>query len=184
VKTPSFLLSVMTASVLLLGASLAQEGGHPSQQVVSRSGEKSADVQKDELRNDKDPTRAKRGGEAEAQLGVVARSTTKPRLSATHSKPIPTYRARPRKPTANNPRIDEPGSIASPGQMGTKTASNIQRKAVNPRSPSVPSSAVSINGLQFRNSRNPGSHLAAGGGPAPIARGAAAINGTDVKRRP
>jgi hypothetical protein len=48
----------------------------------------------------------------------------------------------------------------------------------------VPSWGDSVNGLQFRNSRNPGSHLAGGGGPATIARGTAVINGTDVKRRP
>jgi hypothetical protein len=184
-KMARFFFVLMIAAVLLLGPSLAQEGDHPSQQVVSRNGEKSADQQKDEAGNDEDHTRAKPAGETQEQSATITRSATKARPSVSHSKPAPTYRARSvRKPTANSPRNDEPGSIAPVEQMGSKTVSNIPNKAVSRRSPSVPSSAVSVNGQQFKSSRNPGAHLAASGGPATTARGTAAINGTEMKRKP
>jgi hypothetical protein len=172
-------------AILLLRTSLAQEADHASQQVHSQSGEKSADHQKDEVRNEKDQVHPKPADETQEQPGVATGSTTKPRPSLSHSKPAPTYRARSaRKPTTNSPRNDESGSIAPLEQMGSKTASNIPNKAVSRRSPSVPLSAVSVNGQQFKNSRDPGAHLAASGGPATTARGAAAINGTEMKRRP
>jgi hypothetical protein len=184
-KTVRFFFALMIAAVLLLGTSLAQEGDHRSQQVVSRSDEKSADHQKGEVRNDKDQARPNPGDEAQAQLTDVTRSTTKRRLSASHSKPVPTYRARPvKKPTANSLRNDEPGSIAPLEQMGSKMVSNIPNKVASRRSPPIPSSAFSVNGQQFRNSRDPGAHLAASGGPATTARGTAAINGTETKRKP
>jgi hypothetical protein len=184
-KMARFFFVLMIAAVLLLGTSLAQEGDHPSQQVVSRNGEKSADQQKDEVGNDKDHTRAKPAGETQEQSATITRSTTKARPSARHSKSAPTYRARSvRKPTANSPRKDEPGNIAPLELMGSKTVSNIPKKAVSRRSPSVPSSVVSVNGQQFKNSRDLGAHLAVSGGPATTVRGTTAINGTEMKRKP
>jgi hypothetical protein len=184
-KTVRSFFALIIAAVLLLGTSLAQEGDHPSQQVVSRNGEKSADQQKDEVRNDKDQARPKPSDEAQAQLADLTRSTTKRRLSASHSKPVPTYRARPiKKPTANSPRIANPESVAPLEPMGSKADTKISNNVVSHRNPPVPSSAVSVNGQQFRNARDPGAHLAASGGPATIARGTAAINGTAMKRKP
>jgi septal ring-binding cell division protein DamX len=172
-------------AVLLLRTSLAQEADHASQQVHSQSGEKSADHQKDEVRNNENQARPKPGDEAQERPAALARSTTKARPRVSHSKPAPTYRVRSvRKPPGNSPRIEEPESIAPLEQMSSNTASNIPNKAVSRRTPSVPSSAVSVNGQQFRSSRNPGAHLAASGGPATIARGTAAINGTEMKRKP
>jgi hypothetical protein len=175
----------MIPAVLLLAASLAQEADHASQQVHSQSGETSADHQKDGVRSEKDQAHPKPTDETQQQPAVATGSTTKARPRVSHVKPTPTYRARSvRKPTANSPRNDEPGSIAPLERMGSKTVSNISNNAVIRRSPSVPSSAVSVNGQQFKNSRDPGAHLAASGGPATSARGTAAINGTEMKRKP
>jgi hypothetical protein len=180
VKTVGFLLSVMTAAVLLLGASLGQQADRLSQQSPLQSGENSAHQQKDEVRNDEDQAHPKPADETQEQAAALTRSTTKRRPS-TSSKHVPTYQARSvRKPPANSPRIDEPGSIAPLEQMSSKTASNTPKKAVSRRS----SSGVSVNGQQFKNSRDPGAHLAASGGPATTARGTAAINGTEMKRKP
>jgi hypothetical protein len=171
-------------AVLLLRTSRAQEADHASQQVHPQSGEKSADQRKEEVRNDKDKARPNPDDEAQAQLAAVTCSTTKPHPSASHSKPVSTSRARPvKKPRANSPRIADPGSCASLEPMGSKADTKISNNVVSRHSPSIPSSAVSVNGQQFRNFRDFGAHLAASGGPA-ITRGTAAINGTDVKRKP
>jgi hypothetical protein len=184
-KTVRVFFVLMIAAVLLPGASLGQKPDHLSQQMPSRSGEKSADQQKDEVRNEKDEARAKPADDTQEQSAAVTGSTTKRRPSASRSKLVPTYRARPiKKPAASSQRITEPGSVAPREQMGSKAATSIPNKPVSRRSSSVPSSAVSVNGQQFRNSRDPGAHLAASGGPATIARGTAAINGTDMKRKP
>jgi hypothetical protein len=175
----------MTAAVFLPGASLAQEGDHPSQQVVSQSGEKSAAQQNETVRGDKDQSRPIGTDQNREEPATVTRTTAKHRPGTSRSKPAPTYRARSiTKPTANSPRKDEPGRIAPVEQIGSKTVANIPNKAVSRHRPSVPSSAVSVNGQQFKNSRDPGAHLAASGGPATTARGTAAINGTEMKRKP
>jgi hypothetical protein len=184
-KMARFLFVLMIAACLLLGASLAQEADHPSQQVISRNGEKPADYQKDEVGNDKEHIRAKPAGDTQEKSATNTRSTSKTRPRVSHSKPAPIYRARSvRKPTENSRRIDEPGNTAPLEPVGSKTASKIPNKAVSRRGPSVPSSAVSVNGQQFRDSHNPGARLAVSGGPATIARGTAAINGTEMKRKP
>jgi hypothetical protein len=184
-KIVRFFFVMAIAAVLLPSTSFARQADHPSQQVVSRNGEKFADQQKDEVGNEKDHTRAKPAGETQEQSATITRSTTKGRPSARHSKSAPTYRARSvRKPTANSALRDEPGNIAPLELMGSKTVSNIPKKAASRRSLSAPSSAVSVNGQQFKNSRDPGAHLAITGGPLTAARGTAAINGTKMKRKP
>jgi hypothetical protein len=183
-KTVRFFF-VLVAAALLPGTSLAQQADRASQQSSSQRGERSGDRQKDEIHNDKDKARPNPADEAQAQLAGVTRSTTKRRLSAGHSKPVPTYRVRPvRKPTANSPQVHEPGSVVPLEPTGSKTDTKTSNNVASRRSPSVPSSAVSVNGQQFKNSRDPGARLAASGGPATIARGTAAINGTGMKRKP
>jgi hypothetical protein len=184
-KRVRHLFVLMIAAVFLLGTSLGQQADRLSQQSPSQSGEKSADQLKDDVRNDKDQARPKEANENPEQWVDVTRTTTKRRTNASHPKPIPTFRARPAKtPTTNSPRIDAPGRVAAPEQMGAKAASNIPNKAVRRRSPSIPATAVSVNGQQFKNFRNPGARLAISGGPQASARGTAAISGTDIKRKP
>ena len=176
---------MMIAAVLLLGTSLGQQADRLSQQSPLQRGEKSAHQQKDEVRNDEDQARPKPADETQEQPAALTRSTTKRRPNASHSKPVPTYQARSvGKPPANSPRMDEPGNIAPAEQMRSKTARSFPKNPVIHRSRSVPPSGISVNGQQFRNSRDPGARLTASGGPATIARGTAAINGTDLKRKP
>jgi hypothetical protein len=54
------------------------------------------------------------------------------------------------------------------------------RKASTPS----PSPSVAVNGQQFRNPHDPGARLASTGGPLTASRGTAAINGTNIKRKP
>ncbi|MGB7131710.1 MAG: hypothetical protein WBD59_12920, partial [Candidatus Sulfotelmatobacter sp.] len=87
-------------------------------------------------------------------------------------------------PATNGARIDISRTVTGPREISSKTAVPVPSQAVSHRSLSTPSSAVSVNGQQFKNSREPGAHLAISGGPLTAARGTAAINGTNTKRRP
>jgi hypothetical protein len=114
----------------------------------------------------------------------VRPNTTKHRSSAIHYKPVPKHKARQAKMhTMNSLRSDTLRSV-TPLQMASRAAINTPKQAVSRRSQSVLPSAVSVNGQQRKNSRSPGARLTASGGPATIARGTAAINGTDMKRKP
>jgi len=189
-KQARLLLAMMFWTVLLQGTSLAAQAGPAPQRAIPQSSEKSADQQKDkkdkdEVRNQQDQAQLKEANANQEQPADVTRTITKHRPSTSHSKPVPSHQARPAKtPTTNSPRTDAPPSVAPLGQMGSKAAANIPNKAVSRRKPSAPSSAFSVNGQQFKNSHDPGAHLASSGGPLTAARGTAAINGTNMKRKP
>jgi len=184
-KGMRFLFVLMMASVLPRGTSVAQPTDHPSHQAISQSGEKSADQETNEVRSDKDQARSKQGDESQPEPAVVRRTSVKHRPSAGHPKTVPGHQSRPAKThTKNNARIEAPGRVALPEKMASKAATSSPNRAVSRRSPSAPSPAVSVNGQQFRNSRDPGAHLAVSGGPLATARGTAAINGTNMKRKP
>ena len=183
-KTVCFFFVMMIAAVLLPRVSFAHEGNHAPQQAPARSSERSADQREDEVRSDADQAHSDQADDIEQHSAVVRRTTVRHGLSATHFKPVPNYRARlAKRPTTSGVRIEEPESTPALKRISSNTATNIP-KPVSRRSPSVPSSAVSINGQQFKNSRVPGAHLVASGGQAITARGTGAINGTDMKRKP
>ncbi len=183
-KTARFLFLTAIGGVLLQSTSLAAQARPASQQATSQSSEKSADQQKDEVRNEKDQARPKEADENQEQLADGTRTTTKRRPIAIHSKPVPSHQPRPAKtPTTNSPHTDTPGSAAALEQTGSKAATNVPSKGVSQRL-SAPPSAVSLNGQQFKNSRNPGARLAVSGGPPTSPRGTAAINGTNMKHKP
>jgi hypothetical protein len=184
-KTARFLLVIVMGAVSLPGTSFAWQVDHPSQPVPSQSGEKSADRQKDDVRNVKDQARPAETDENREQPADVTRTTTKHRSSTSHSKPAASHQTHPaRTPTKSSSRTGTLGSVAPPEQMGSRAANNLPNKAVSHRNLSMLPSAVSVNGRQFRNSHDPGAHLAISGGPQTSARGTAAISGTDMKRKP
>jgi hypothetical protein len=179
------LFTLTIAAALLLDASFAQDGDHPSQQAVSRSSEKSTDQQKDEVRNHKDQARSKEPDEIQKQSTNGMRATARHPTSVSYSKRVPTHQARSvMKPQSNSPRIADAGSITPPDRLGSKADSKISKNVVSRHSQFVPSSAVSVNGQQFKGSHVPGARLVASGGPATTPRGTAAINGTDMRRKP
>jgi hypothetical protein len=180
------LFVLMIAAVLSSGTSLAAQASPAPQQANLQNSEKSAERQKDDVRNDneKEQARPKQADEDQEQSGDVMRTTTKHRPSASHAKQVPIPRAHPAKTqTKNSPRTDA-GKVAPLEQMGSTAAASIRSEAVGHHSPTVPSSAVSVDGQQFKNSRDPGARLAVSGGPPASARGTAAINGTTMKRKP
>ena len=76
------------------------------------------------------------------------------------------------------------GGVAAQQQTGLKAVAAVSSKAASHRSVPVPPATVAVNGQQFKSSRDPGARLASSGGPLTAAKGTAAINGTDMKRKP
>jgi hypothetical protein len=174
-KTVPFFFVMMIAAVSLPVTSLARQADHPSQQALSQSGDKS----------DGDYQRHVVADQISKRSAYLTKTTTKSRSSANHSQPAVSHPRRLNKtPITNGSRIDTPGTVTGPQETSLKTAVPVPNQAVSHRSLSAPSSAVSVNGQQFKNSRDPGAHLAVSGGPLTSSRGTAAINGTNMKRKP
>ncbi|MGC2711495.1 MAG: hypothetical protein WA252_20350 [Candidatus Sulfotelmatobacter sp.] len=186
-KTVRFFFVMMIATVSLPGRSLARQADHLSQQGPSKSGDKSgSDYQRDpEARNENEQTRPREVNQNSRGSAYLTKTTTKRPSSKIHSQPVVSHPRRLNKmPATNGARIDISRTVTGPREISSKTAVPVPSQAVSHRSLSTPSSAVSVNGQQFKNSREPGAHLAISGGPLTAARGTAAINGTNMKRRP
>jgi len=186
-KTVCFFFVMMIAAISLPVTSLARQADHPSQQAPSRSGEKSGNNhQKDlDVRDGNDRTRSQEAAQISKRSAYRAKTTIKRRSTTIHSLPAVSHPRRLNKTLSmNGARIDTPGAITGPRETSLKTAVPVPNYAVRHRSLPAPSSAVSVNGQQFKNARDPGAHLAITGGPLTAARGTAAINGTNMKHRP
>lgn len=184
-KTARLPLLMILATLLLPGTSRASQVASAPQQAPSQSSEKSANDQKNgAVRSEKDQAQS---GESEVDkpLASVTRAKTKHAPTMSHSKPAQSHRPRPaRTPTTNSPRTAAPGNIAALKQTGSRVVTPVPKRAVSQRGPSAPPSVVSVNGQQFKNSRDPGARLAISGGPLTAARGTAAISGTNMKHKP
>lgn len=186
-KSVRFFFVMMLAAVSLPGRSLARQADRLSQPAPSQRSEKSDnDHQRDVEVRDKSYQTGSRDADPIAKHSPYLMKTAIQRRSTTkHSQPAVSHPRRLNKtPATNGPRIDTPVAVTRLQETSQKTAVPVQSQAVSHRSLSAPSSAVSVNGQQFRNSRDPGAHLAISGGPLTVARGTAAINGTNMKRKP
>jgi hypothetical protein len=116
---------------------------------------------------------------------AVARPKPKSFKTASYSKSTKNHRERSAVTRAgSSSRTAAPAgalSLEHPGSIPSNVAPN---KAISHRSLPAHPSAASVNGQQFRNSRNPGARLAASGGPSAAARGTAVISGNNMKRKP
>jgi hypothetical protein len=115
-----------------------------------------------------------------------ARSLAKPHVAARRAKPVSRRQTR-SATTAARGSLSEPSTPADNlalHQNGSSTSTGILHKTANPRSVPVPLTADSVNGQQFKNVREPGARMASSGGSASSSRGTAAINGSDMKRKP
>jgi hypothetical protein len=186
-KTVRFFFVMMIAAVSLPDRSLARQANRLSQQAPSPRSEKSDnDHQRDvEVRDKSYQTGSQDADPIAKHLLYLTKTATQRRSTTKHSQPAVSHSRRLNKtPATNGARIDTPGAGTRLQETSQKTAVPVQSQAVSHRSLSAPSSAVSVNGHQFRKSRDPGAHLAISGGPLTAARGTAAINGTNMKRKP
>jgi hypothetical protein len=187
-KTERFFFALMIATVLLPGTSLARQADHPSQQQAPSPshGEANSDYQRYvKVQDENGQTRSGEADQISKRSATLAKTTTKRRSSLSHSQPAVSHPPRLNKmPATNGARTNIPATVTGPQETSLKIAAAVPNHAVSHRGLSAPSSAVSVNGQQFKNSRDPGAHLAVSGGPLAAARGTAAINGTNMKRRP
>lgn len=172
-----FLFLLMIATALLPVTSLARQADYSSQQAPSQSGDRSeSDYRRDvEVREENGQIRSREANQVSKRSASVTK-TTKPAVS----HPLRLNKT----PATNSPRIDTPATVTGIKKTSIRTAVPVPTWAVGHRSLSTPSSAVSVNGQQFKSSRDLGAHLAISGGSLTAARGTAAINGTNMKRKP
>lgn len=185
--TVRFLFVLTVATVLLPGTSLARQADHPSQRAPSQSADKSnSDYQRDvEVRDENEQARSGEANQNSKGSAYLTKTTTKPRSSTSKFQRAVNHPRRLNKtPGTNGAQIDTPATVTGPEGTSLKIAVPVPNQAVSHRSLSAPSSTVSINGQQFKNSRDPRAHLAISGGPLTAARGTAAINGTNMRRKP
>jgi len=180
VRCSRFLFAMMVAAILLQGTSLAsQSNSAPSQKTEQSTSEQQTNG---EVRGEKEQTPLAQAGEGTRPPAGASR-TAKHRSRASSSKPISTHPAAPAKTPTKNHGSEVPRSVAKQ-QTGLKAVAAVSSKAAGHRSVPVPPATVAVNGQQFKSSRDPGAHLAVSGGPLTATRGTAAINGTNMKRKP
>ena len=178
-KTARFLflmLMMMIGAGLLQGESLALQSNSASQQTPSQSREQSDSHQQKngEARGEKEQPPPAQAGEGPPPAGALKTGKRRPRTN--YSKPVSSHQLRP----ANTPT----GGITRLQQTASNAVTTVPSKAVNRHSVPAPPPAASINGQQFKSSHDPGAHLASSGGPLTATKGTAAINGTNMKRKP
>jgi hypothetical protein len=185
-KTVPFLFVLVIATVLPPGTSLARRADHPSQRTHSQSSDKSdskhqSDV---EVQGENEQTRSGRADEISKRSAYLTKITTKRRSSTIHSQAAVSHPpSLDERPATNGPWMETAGAVTRTQQTSLKNAVSVPGQAVSHRGLSAPSPAVSVSGQQFKNSRDPGAHLAISGGTMTAARGTAAINGTNMKRK-
>jgi hypothetical protein len=188
-KTARFLLSVMIGAVVVLQSSSFARQSHPApQQAASPSEEKSAsDRQLNEQNHGE--ARAEKEQPVTSNPDGARTSPKRPTNRVSRHRANPSqYKSAARRQlpaktlTTNSPRTPE--SVTGPQETSLKAAIAFPNKAVSHHRVSAPPPAASIDGQHFKNSRDPGGRLAISGGSLTAGRGTAAINGTDMKRKP
>jgi hypothetical protein len=185
-KMTRFIFGLMVGSGLLQGSSFARESGRALQQATVQSPDKPANDSSDE-QNSVPARGEKEAGKADVDRKVTSpihakKQTAKYQIKS-ESKPASVHSSHPASSIANVPASTN--SIASrtaglPASHATLSQTVSNRKVLTPSA--SPTAAVS--GQQFRNPHDPGARLAATGGPLTASRGTAAINGTNMKRKP
>jgi len=182
-RTTRFLFVMMIGAVLLQGTSLAGQSSPPSRESPSLNSEKPPrDQQKlAEVHGEKEQTRSAQADENPKPHAGVSR-TARHRPPVSYSKPASSRQPNLANTSATNGlRTPASGRMTRLQQTSSKV---VPSKALYQHSFPAPPTAPSVNGQQFKNSRDPGARLAVSGGPLTAARGTAAINGTNMKRKP
>jgi len=184
-KTTRFLLLMIVGAGLLQGTSVASQSNSATQQMPSqKTGQSTSDHTNGEVRGEKEQTPSAQADE-DTRPPTGASRTAQHRSRASSSKPTSAHPAAPAKtPTTNHHRSEVPGSVATQQQTGLKAVAAVSSKAASHRSVPVPPATVAVNGQPLKSSRDPGARLASSGGPLTATRGTAAINGTNMKRKP
>jgi len=187
-KTPRFIFLMIVWAVLLQGTTLARQSNSASQQTPSQSRETSDSshgLKDGQVRSEESQTGA---GDSDVGQNSPERGTrhvTQRRPSQSHAKPVPSHQVRSgRTPTASSLRPETLENGIGSHRLGSSSSSGVPNRTVSHRTAPAPTATVAVNGQQFKNSRDPGARLTSSEGPLTAARGTAAINGTNMKRKP
>jgi len=184
------MLLMMSGAVWLRGAGFARQSNATPQPTPSQSGQKTVSDQLHDSNSDRQVQDEKHAGNGDEDraLNSPAHGTshvTQPRPNQSRTTLAPRHQARPGKtPVASGLLAETLEDGIGFHQTGSTRSSGVPNRTVNPRSVSVPPPTVAVNGQQFKSSRDPGARLASSGGPLAATRGTAAINGTNMKRKP
>jgi hypothetical protein len=164
------LLPMIFGAVLVHGANCSESNQAQEIKSSPQSSEKSA--------NNRDPKDLKKSTS-------VAASAAKRRTAAGQAKPAPRRALRSSKPQAANDLPNEsPRNVPGFYQPSSTMSSDASGKRVKHSSTPAAKPILALNGQQFKNGRDPGAHIAGSEIAAKPNRGTAAINGSEMKRRP
>ena len=187
-KTARFLFLMMIAAGWLRGTGFASQSNSASQQTPSQSRETSdsPEGQKDgQVRSEKNKMGAGNSDVGQDSPEHKTKHLTQSRPNQSHAKPAPSHQVCSVKTLAtSNLRTQMPENGQGFQQKGSPASTGISNRVGNHHSVPVPPPTVAVNGQQFRNPRDPGARLASSGGPLTATGGTAAINGTNIKRKP
>lgn len=191
-KTTRFFFLMILWAALMHGTSFARPTSQASEPRPSQSRSRTVSVRpsdsndENQVRGENDQTGSER---ADQDLNVPARATkaiSEHRASGSHPKQLPNHQARSVKVQATKGlRTDAPATAVDPRQTGASKSVPVPNRMLSNRSLLVRAPAVAaLSGQEFKNARNPSASLAISGGPANSTRNTAAINGTNMKRKP
>jgi hypothetical protein len=176
-------------TVLVHGASFGKPSAQAQEQTSSQSGEKAANSSRagsndTRARGEKDQT-GNYSYENQKSFAAVKAGACKRSPAVSQAKPPQNRQLRSTKtPAANVIQAESLRNVPGSYQTSQSLSSNGPGKTIRHSSLALHPSTVALNGQQFKNARDPGARMATSGGPANSTRGTAAINGSDIKRKP
>jgi hypothetical protein len=190
-KNAGFLLAMIFWVILMHGASFGSQSDPGSGQASSQN--RQGATAETEAKGNENGQVAREKDAAGSSLDrnqtspiVRAGSLVKPRTPARPPKSVSPHQIRSAKTAANGnlSAANKPADTLESRQSGSGTSTGILHKTATPHSVAVRLTADSVNGQQFKNSRNPGARMATSGGSPNSTHGTAVINGSDIKRKP
>jgi hypothetical protein len=194
-KAARFLFAMLFLAISMPGVGLGYLFAQSTQQASSQSDEKAASsAVADEQKNMQSTDRKNQNGEntdgkptnsEKASKTIIKRSSV-----VSPAKQAPSYRqVRSANATTETLRSSAPETAPHFSQTAASSADSgktdtVSTKHLSTRNNPAPVSSFAVSGQQFKNSRDPGARLAVNGGPANSTRGTAAINGSNIKRKP
>jgi hypothetical protein len=190
-KMMRFIFGLMVGTALLQGLSFARESGRAPQQATAQSPDKPANDSSDE-QNSVPARGEKEAGKADIDRKVTspirAKKQTSKHQTQSRAKVAAIHRSQSittgGNATAGTNAIDSHMTRLAATSVGSTHVSSVLSTSNRKISTPSASANAAVNGQQFRPPRDPGARLAAVGGPLTASRGTAAINGTNMKRKP
>jgi hypothetical protein len=183
-RIPRFFLAMILLVVPGQGSGFASQSNQIPEQGSSQSGGKPVgETQANEGKA------ASAGNESSVEANQNRQTAKKisavKRLSLLGQPKSASTRAHSVKPAENSGiAASTPADVMTLHQSSGGPLAGVSGRRSASHNPPVPSTSVSVGGGQFKRSRVASARLVTTGGPANSTRGTAAINGSDMKRKP